>query len=66
MKFLIILALVSALVTLGILLYGVTTMGKEGDLEAKKRSNKLMQARVAAQAITLLLLFIIALMASQG
>ncbi|WCL54971.1 HIG1 domain-containing protein [Gimibacter soli] len=65
MKFLIILALIFALITLGILIFGVTAMAKGGDFN-KKYGNKLMQARVASQGITILLLFIVALMASAG
>ena len=63
MKFLIALALIFALITLGILITGVATMARGGEVN-KKYGNKLMQARVAAQAITVLLLLIVALMAA--
>ena len=65
MTVLIILAGISALATLGVLFAGVATMGK-GDTEGKKRGNRLMQMRVGLQALTIFLLFLIAVVASQG
>ncbi|GHF11645.1 hypothetical protein GCM10017044_01820 [Kordiimonas sediminis] len=62
MKILLILAVISALVTLGTLVAGVTTMGKGGD--AEKKGNKLMQMRVFFQALTIILVFLTAVTAA--
>jgi hypothetical protein len=44
-----------ALATLGVLLFGVITMVRGGEFN-KRNANKLMQARVILQGITLVLL----------
>jgi hypoxia induced protein len=49
------LAFLGLLVTAAILLTGVTSMLRGGDFH-RRNSNKLMRARVIAQAITILLL----------
>ena len=49
------LVIVSALVTLGILLFGVITMIRGGDFN-KRNGNKLMRARVIMQGVTIALL----------
>jgi hypothetical protein len=49
------LAVVSALITLGILLFGVITMIRGGDFN-RRNSNRLMRARVIMQGVTLALL----------
>lgn len=59
MKALFILALVFALVTLGVMFTGAITMAKGGEFN-RKYGNKLMQARVAMQFITLLFLVLAA------
>ncbi|MFZ5608351.1 MAG: twin transmembrane helix small protein [Pseudomonadota bacterium] len=57
------LIIVAALVTLGILLAGVFTMARGGEVTARK-SNRLMRMRVIAQAGTLLLIVLfVAIMA---
>jgi len=63
MKFVFILAIVTMFVTLGILLAGVVTMARGGEFN-KKWGNKLMRLRIAFQAVTVLLIFILALAAS--
>lgn len=59
MKALFILALLFALATLGVMFTGAITMAKGGEFN-RKYGNKFMQARVALQAITLLLLVLAA------
>ena len=49
------LAFIALLVTAAILLTGITSMLRGGDFH-RRNSNKLMRARVAAQAVTLLLM----------
>jgi hypothetical protein len=49
------LVVVSALTTLGILLFGVITMIRGGDFN-RRNSNRLMRARVIMQGVTLALL----------
>jgi hypothetical protein len=49
------LVIISALATLGILLFGVITMIRGGDFN-RRNSNKLMRARVIMQGVTLALL----------
>ncbi|WP_374764761.1 HIG1 domain-containing protein [Yunchengibacter salinarum] len=63
MKALLILAAIAALTTLGILITGVVGMARGGEFN-RKWGNKLMQMRVASQAITLVLLFLLALAAA--
>lgn len=58
-----ILAFVFAAATLIVLIIGVLVMARGGKMN-KKYSNKLMQARVAAQAITILIFAIIAFSAA--
>ena len=64
MNFFMILAVASLLVTLGILFTGLFSMARGGDFNAKY-GNKLMRARVIAQAATLVL-FALALLTSGG
>lgn len=59
MKALFILALLFALATMAVMFTGAIGMAKGGDFN-RKYGNKLMQARVALQAITLLLLVLTA------
>ena len=49
------LAIVSALTTLGIVMFGIVTMIRGGDFN-RRNSNKLMRARVIMQGVTLALL----------
>lgn len=63
MQGLAILAFVLMAATAIILIAGVVLMGRGGQFN-KKYSNKLMQARVAAQALTLLLFAILAFSAA--
>lgn len=49
------LAIVSALITLGIVMFGIVTMIRGGDFN-RRNSNKLMRARVIMQGVTLALL----------
>jgi len=49
------LVVISALITLGILLFGVITMIRGGDFN-KRNGNKLMRARVIMQGVTIALL----------
>ena len=60
---LLILTIVFALITLGILITGVVGMAKGGDFN-RKYGNKLMQMRVAAQGITIFLILLLAVAAS--
>lgn len=57
MKPLVIFIILAALVTLGVLFAGVFTMARGRDVTGRK-SNKLMQMRVVAQAVTLVLIII--------
>lgn len=59
MQGLLVLALIFAVVTGIILLVGVGGMARGGEFN-KKYSNKLMQMRVAAQALTILIFAILA------
>lgn len=59
MKALLILAILAALFTLGVMLLGVTGMARETEFN-KKYGNKLMQLRVAGQAVTLILIALLA------
>ena len=59
MSFLFILALLSAFATLGVMFTGAIGMAKGGEFN-KKYGNKLMQARVGLQALTLILLVLAA------
>ncbi len=59
MKLLFILALISAFATLVVMFTGAIGMAKGSDFN-RKYGNKLMQARVALQALTLLLLVLTA------
>jgi hypothetical protein len=49
------LAIISALITLGIVIFGVITMLRGGDFN-RRNSNRLMRARVIMQGVTLALL----------
>ncbi len=49
------LAIISALITLGIVIFGVVTMIRGGDFN-RRNSNRLMRARVIMQGVTLALL----------
>ena len=56
-----VLVIVSMLITLGILLFGVITMVRGGDFN-RRNSNRLMRARVIMQGVTIflfLLLFVV-------
>lgn len=59
MKLLFILALLFAVATMAVMFTGAIGMAKGGEFN-KKYGNKLMQARVALQAITLVLLVLTA------
>ncbi len=63
MQGLLVLALVFAVATAIVLIIGVAVMAKGGKFN-KKYSNKLMQMRVAAQALTILLFAILAFAAA--
>ena len=54
MNWLLILIIIGIIITGGIMLVGVATMSMGGDLN-RKNSNKLMQARIISQFITLAL-----------
>ena len=58
-----ILAVFFAFLTLVILIIGVSTMAKDGEFK-RKYGNKLMQARVACQFITVLLLILLAVVSA--
>lgn len=62
MNFMMILVAIAMLVTLGVLFTGLFSMARGGEFNAKY-GNKLMRARVIAQAIALAL-FAIAMMTS--
>lgn len=51
------LVIVSALITLSILIFGVLTMLRGGDFN-KRNGNKLMRARVIMQGVTLMLIIV--------
>ncbi|GAB4136835.1 MAG: hypothetical protein Tsb0016_01530 [Sphingomonadales bacterium] len=57
MNWMIVLIVLAALATLTVLGLGVVTMARGRDVTGKK-SNKLMQLRVIAQAVTLVLIVI--------
>ena len=57
MNILIILTGISAILTLAVVFTGAISMAKAGEFN-KKYGNKLMQARVGLQALTLLLLIL--------
>lgn len=59
MSFLFILAIIAAFATLAVMFTGAIGMAKGGEFN-KKYGNKLMQARVGLQAITLILLVLAA------
>lgn len=59
MKVLFILALISALATLGVMFAGAIGMARGSEFN-KKYGNKLMQLRVGLQALTLVLLVLTA------
>ncbi|MCJ9428421.1 twin transmembrane helix small protein [Kordiimonas marina] len=65
MKAVFILAILTMFATLGILITGVITMARGGEFN-KKWGNKLMRLRIAFQAVTVLLIFILALAASHN
>ncbi|MEM7568438.1 MAG: twin transmembrane helix small protein [Pseudomonadota bacterium] len=57
------LVIAAAVITAGILVAGIITMARGTDMTGKA-SNKMMQARVAAQAITVILVLIMLAMAA--
>lgn len=59
MKALLILTILAALFTFGTLIIGVTGMARSKDFN-KKYGNRLMQMRVAGQAVTVLLILLMA------
>ncbi|MGD8326401.1 MAG: twin transmembrane helix small protein [Sphingomonadales bacterium] len=65
MNSIVILIIIAALFTLGVLLTGVLTMARGKDVTGKK-SNKLMQMRVIAQAVTIVLILIFIAVATGG
>lgn len=65
MSSLVILIIIAALFTLGVLLTGVLTMARGKDVTGTK-SNKLMQMRVIAQAVTIVLILIFIAVATGG
>ncbi|TNE61772.1 MAG: twin transmembrane helix small protein [Alphaproteobacteria bacterium] len=64
MKGIFILAILTMFATLGILITGVIGMAKGGEFN-KKYGNRLMQLRVGFQALTVLLILILAVTASK-
>ena len=52
-----VIALIACFVVLGILLFGVGSFAKGGDFN-RKYANKIMQARLAAQAVAVVLILI--------
>lgn len=65
MKPIVILIILAALITLGVLFAGVITMARGKDVTGRQ-SNKLMQWRVIAQACTLLLIILFIAFAAAG
>ena len=65
MNFLLLLTLLGLVMTLGILLFGVTAMARGGEFN-KKYGNKLMRLRVASQAFTIIALVLYVASASAG
>lgn len=63
MNTMLILVIGAAILTAGILITGIITMARGADATGKQ-SNKMMQARVAAQAVTVVLVMIMLAMAS--
>lgn len=63
MSTMLILVIAAAVLTAGILITGIITMARGVDTTGKQ-SNKMMQARVAAQAITVVLVMIMLAMAA--
>jgi hypothetical protein len=59
MGFIFVLAILSAIATLVVLVMGVMTMGRDSDVNLK-RKNKLMRWRVGLQGLTLILLLLTA------
>ncbi|MEM6680715.1 MAG: twin transmembrane helix small protein [Pseudomonadota bacterium] len=57
MNVMLILVIVFAILTAGILITGIITMARGSDITGKQ-SNKMMQARVVAQAATVVLVLI--------
>jgi hypothetical protein len=60
-----ILIVIALLATLGVLLFGVITMARGGDFNAKY-SNKLMRARVICQFVVVALIVIFMLIGGKG
>lgn len=58
-----VLVILAALVTAGILITGIVTMARGVDTTGKQ-SNKMMQARVVAQAVTVVLVMIMLALAA--
>lgn len=63
MSMMLVLVIVAAVITGGILITGIVTMARGVDTTGKQ-SNKMMQARVVAQAVTVVLVMIMLAMAS--
>jgi len=62
MDFLLVLAIIGLIVTLGILIAGVIVMGRGGEVN-RKWGNKLMRARVISQFMVLVFIILLALAA---
>jgi hypothetical protein len=60
-----VLIVIALLATLGVLLFGVITMARGGDFNAKY-SNKLMRARVICQFVAIALIVIFMLIGGKG
>jgi len=62
MTFLMVLAIIGLIVTLGILIAGVIVMGRGGEVN-RKWGNKLMRARVISQFMVLVFIILLAIAA---
>ncbi|MBL4787504.1 MAG: twin transmembrane helix small protein [Kordiimonadaceae bacterium] len=62
MKIFFILAVISLVATLAVLLFGVSSMGRNSG-EGRMRGNKLMRWRIGLQALTIMLLILTAITA---
>jgi uncharacterized membrane protein affecting hemolysin expression len=64
-KFLLIVSLIACLAVLAVLLFGVGTFAKGGDFN-RKYANKIMRARLIAQALAVALIVLTAWLARGG
>ena len=63
MTFLTVVIILAMLITIGVLATGIWSMAHGGEFD-RKHSDQLMAARVGAQAVTLLLLFLAVFLAN--